>query len=766
MSAQLRLLYSSNAFWAASGYGVQGKSLLPRLAELPEFNGRESIAQFAWWGLDGGMHHVESFRIYPKFDDPYGNDVIGAHAQHFGANLVISLIDVWVMKQTAQRIAPALWCVPGDTLITLNDGHQLPIKDLYAMQGNRRAMIGHDGTRKVDGLITGYHYMGVKPTLEIETMTGRKLRTTAESGVYVKRNGDAKYIPAASVIPGDMVYCTAGNHTFIQEDNNGEFGAYTHAELAVSDRHQGNGTGVLSGNHRRRGNHQHPRPHKAASNEGAQGRTLQDTATSGAYLQHGYGVDGLALQPNRVQDEQSRPSQGAHQLSSDCFGLSNVCAADPAIVVLDFEEAISPTTNGVHRDSSVAVGYRIQPVIRAARSRDMADVTGNELEEVRSVRSTGIYEHVYDLTTSTHNFYANGMLIHNCPWLPIDHDPVPDQFLESLQGAHLPLTYAKWGHNMLTDAGVENVYIPHGIETGVYKVLPDREEVRKFKKWLTGDEETFLCAMVAANKGFPDRKWFQGQLECFRDFVVGLERQGVDTSKIKLYLHTIPNGVHGGVDFHTLANRLGIHDRLIFPHPYLYRLGYPPEHLALVYNAADVLLSVSMSEGFGIPIIEAQACGTPVIATNFSAMPELVRWGHLVDVADRVLTGMHSYHALPSKPSMVDKLNRLYEAWTVCGGEWPLSKRIATQDLIHAEYSWDTIVREQWRPLMARLAQEAPPLDARYQVGGVVVPQAPVDDVTAFVDAVNGEDKPKRRIGPFVPRIPEVNGHEPVAVTA
>ena len=105
----LRILYSSNAFWSASGYGVQGRSLLPRLAELPEVGGRDNIAMFAWYGLQGGVHNVEGFRVYPAGVDPYGNDIIGAHARDFVANVVITLIDVWVLQQTAQKVAPAKW---------------------------------------------------------------------------------------------------------------------------------------------------------------------------------------------------------------------------------------------------------------------------------------------------------------------------------------------------------------------------------------------------------------------------------------------------------------------------------------------------------------------------------------------------------------------------------------------------------------------------------------------------------------------------------
>lgn len=333
-----------------------------------------------------------------------------------------------------------------------------------------------------------------------------------------------------------------------------------------------------------------------------------------------------------------------------------------------------------------------------------------------------------------------------CPWFPVDHTPTPDAVLKGIEGAYMPLSYSKWGHEQLLREGVENTYIPHGIDTSIFKVLTDRANVATFKRNLTGIDNAFLCVMVAANKGFPDRKWFQGQLEVFRDFAR-------DVPEARLYLHTLPTGHYGGLDFKQFAARLGMDGKLIFPNPYMYRLGYPPEFLTLVYNAADVLLGVSRSEGFGIPIVEAQACGCPVIVTNFSAMPELVRWGHAVEVESLELTGMMSYQAIPSKASMVDKLGRLYEAWDVAGGDWPLAKRIATQDAIHAEYDWDAIVRDQWAPFMAKAAEDAPPLNAPYQAAGVELPR---DDVSAFVDALNeglqdeAKPRPKRRVAPLV----------------
>lgn len=47
------------------------------------------------------------------------------------------------------------------------------------------------------------------------------------------------------------------------------------------------------------------------------------------------------------------------------------------------------------------------------------------------------------------------------------------------------------------------------------------------------------------------------------------------------------------------------------------------EELPLLYNAAKVLLYPSFYEGFGLPILEAMSCGTPVITSNISSMPEV-----------------------------------------------------------------------------------------------------------------------------------------------
>ncbi|MCS6918803.1 MAG: glycosyltransferase family 4 protein [Fimbriimonadales bacterium] len=64
---------------------------------------------------------------------------------------------------------------------------------------------------------------------------------------------------------------------------------------------------------------------------------------------------------------------------------------------------------------------------------------------------------------------------------------------------------------------------------------------------------------------------------------------------------------------------------------WLIETGYvPDEHLVWLYNAAEVFLYPSFYEGFGLPPLEAMACGAPVIASNGGALPEVVGSGGIL----------------------------------------------------------------------------------------------------------------------------------------
>ncbi len=63
---------------------------------------------------------------------------------------------------------------------------------------------------------------------------------------------------------------------------------------------------------------------------------------------------------------------------------------------------------------------------------------------------------------------------------------------------------------------------------------------------------------------------------------------------------------------------LGLEQRVHFP-------GFVDDaDLPALYSAARLFAYVSLYEGFGLPLLEAMACGTPVIASNVSSLPEVV----------------------------------------------------------------------------------------------------------------------------------------------
>jgi glycosyltransferase involved in cell wall biosynthesis len=64
--------------------------------------------------------------------------------------------------------------------------------------------------------------------------------------------------------------------------------------------------------------------------------------------------------------------------------------------------------------------------------------------------------------------------------------------------------------------------------------------------------------------------------------------------------------------------------------------GYVPmEDIPMFMNAADLFVFPSLYEGFGLPVLEAMSCGTPVISSNRSSIPEIVgSAGVLVDPTD------------------------------------------------------------------------------------------------------------------------------------
>lgn len=279
-------------------------------------------------------------------------------------------------------------------------------------------------------------------------------------------------------------------------------------------------------------------------------------------------------------------------------------------------------------------------------------------------------------------------------WVPVDHAPVPPAVWAFFQrtGA-VPIAMSRFGEEQLRGVGLDPLYVPHGVDLEVLKPVDPG--------WLRGQldvpEDAFLVGMVAANKGrSPSRKAFGQALQAFAH----LRRRD---PLAFLYLHTDRDGIVDGVNLPRLAAACGIPEEAIrYVDQYEYRLGLPASHLASVYSGLDVLLNASMGEGFGVPIIEAQACGTPVIVSEFSAMPELVGAGWTVK-------GQASWDAAQDawlfEPSVASIITALEQARKQRGSEKLRARALAKA----VEYDADRVCSEFWLPALERLESRTKP---------------------------------------------------------
>jgi glycosyltransferase involved in cell wall biosynthesis len=134
--------------------------------------------------------------------------------------------------------------------------------------------------------------------------------------------------------------------------------------------------------------------------------------------------------------------------------------------------------------------------------------------------------------------------------------------------------------------------------------------------------------------------------------------------------------------------------------PYRYGRGMlSSNYMRHAYSAMDVLMNASCAEGFGLTIIEAQSCGTPVIVTDFSSMPELVRAGWKVGYSDKRYY-QESYQVAPSVPDLVEALEQAYQK----RGDQTLREQARAGML--ADYDADVVTEQWWKPALELIEKE------------------------------------------------------------
>ena len=258
------------------------------------------------------------------------------------------------------------------------------------------------------------------------------------------------------------------------------------------------------------------------------------------------------------------------------------------------------------------------------------------------------------------------------PICPVDHEPMPPQVKMQMSSAVSPVAMSLFGKAMMEREGFNPLYMPHGFDKHIF--FPNQDEGANFKKANKWDGK-FVVGTVATNKA--ERKNYRAMIEGFAIF----HQRHSDSV---FYCHTDPVD-HEGFNLQGLCHSLGVPNSVFFQRP---DTEFPVEMLNAMYNAMDVFLLASKGEGFGIPIIEAQACGTPVIIPNYTSMKDLCGGGWHIREFEKEWTLQNSWWCNVSAETVAKYLEKAYYAKR--DGTIASKKRDALE--FSKQYEWDYVM--------------------------------------------------------------------------
>lgn len=153
----------------------------------------------------------------------------------------------------------------------------------------------------------------------------------------------------------------------------------------------------------------------------------------------------------------------------------------------------------------------------------------------------------------------------------------------------------------ISSSKIDVIYLP--IDHTVFKPLNSRE-VERIKAKYEIKSRYILHVSAFSRRKNPET--------LFRSFYIVRE-------KVRdLILVIVGSGWNRNALIQKLINELGLQESVRM-------LGWlPREDLVALYNGAELLLFPSLHETFGFPLVEAMACGCPVVASNAYAIPEVV----------------------------------------------------------------------------------------------------------------------------------------------
>ena len=285
-------------------------------------------------------------------------------------------------------------------------------------------------------------------------------------------------------------------------------------------------------------------------------------------------------------------------------------------------------------------------------------------------------------------------------WMPVDCDPLGVMDQQYLQrSGSVPIAMSRYGQRAIETAGFRALYVPHGIDTeNTFRPVKDRMVIRRE---LGLPEDAFIIGINGANKD-TIRKSYPAQLRAFAEF-----RRRHPEANALLLIHALPR-MPGALDLNAIAENQGLAQHVRFSDWYTYSIGQiQAVNLGAWYNALDVLSNASHGEGFGLPIIESQACGTPPVVTDHSAMTELAGAGWKVGGEpfwNGQLAGITGHNAWWKTP-YADEITAAYEAAYAEKLSGEADKRRGRAREFAVQYDADQVLTEYWVPAFKELEE-------------------------------------------------------------
>jgi glycosyltransferase involved in cell wall biosynthesis len=282
----------------------------------------------------------------------------------------------------------------------------------------------------------------------------------------------------------------------------------------------------------------------------------------------------------------------------------------------------------------------------------------------------------------------------------IDTEIINPKMISILKNTIHQVAVTKHAVSELKRTGFDPIYCPLGVDTKIFH--PDsalREKFRLKKGWRS---DQFVIGLVGINYG-TDRKNILGTIRAFQDFHFRHPNS-------ILYLHTdILGSATAGLPLGFVMNSAGFEATGAGPIQYVDQKAYhlwniSNLELAGIYNALDVMCLPSQGEGFGMPWLESQACGTPVISADTTSGRELNFGDWVIPKKDDYFQFSNLitwYMRVP--PSAIDEyLEKAYQEWE-SGKIVDLREKVAKEAV---NYDWDVVYQKYWQPLLKQLDLE------------------------------------------------------------